>query len=222
VTATSPVYGWGGATVLTREQQWQLEAYEAQTSNRRLETFCSACPRRGGSGPPAWCCQLTGRGVGRDRASAETDDLPATSEGEADEVSPRVVPNQERDALQMMGTIPAGVGGGGDGKAVSDYVTQQAIERMGRCTAANPYTATCGHSYFRDLLLVAESEARQDRAALHPVLRGRDQGALDFSDGDLEEAKARLRSSYWLGGREQRDIGSGTSDARCIPRCPAT
>ena len=30
-------------------------------------------------------------------------------------------------------------------------VRQQALERQSRCTSVNPYTATCGHSYFRDL-----------------------------------------------------------------------
>ena len=125
---------------------------------------------------------------------------------------PRVIPRAQRDALAMLGTIPVGSSSPLDAQIDNSYVQQQALERQGKCTATAPYVPGCGHSYFRDLLLVAEAEARKDKAASHPVLRGRDQGALDYSDTDLDEA--RLRSST---SRQSTAPRAAAAPAACSP-----
>jgi hypothetical protein len=69
-------------------------------------------------------------------------------------------------------------------------------------------------SFWRDLLLEAEAEARELAAMENPRLRGRDQGALDdpASLKAVEEARARLESARDSGRFELRDVaGSGTS-----------
>lgn len=80
-----------------------------------------------------------------------------------------------------------------EGDLVESIVRNQALEQQRHCTTVDPYTPTCPHSFFRDLLIVSQSDARKKKAVESPVLRGRDQGALDFSDHDLDAAKERLR-----------------------------
>jgi hypothetical protein len=126
----------------------------------------------------------------------------AASEGEAP-VSPRVVPKQERNL---------------DAELVNEYVQRQAISRMGECSAVNPYTPQCSHSFFRDLMLIAESEARKDKAITHPFLRGRDQGAADFSDHDLDEARQRLRTAHWV--KDYRDLSVSSANEGLRPSMP--
>jgi hypothetical protein len=122
-------------------------------------------------------------------------------------MSPRVVPKHERNA---------------DAELVNRWVQADALQRMGRCTSAAPYTETCGHSYFRDLLLVAESDARSRKALESPVLRGRDQGAADFSDvrHGLKEARDRLRTTLIKDRSEARDLSVSSANEGLRPSLP--
>ena len=120
-------------------------------------------------------------------------------------MSPRVVPTQNRSA---------------DGDLIESIVRQQALERQRRCTSVNPYTSTCGHSYFRDLLLVAESDARKAKATESPVLRGRDQGAFDHSDHDLPAARERLRTTLIKDRSEARDLSVSSANEGLRPSMP--
>jgi hypothetical protein len=91
----------------------------------------------------------------------------------------------------------------------------------GTCSPTNPYTPTCSHSYFRDLVLVEESERRKDKAIESPILRGRDGGALDYSDHDLDEAQSRLR----IVAATKRDLSvSSVAEAMkpTLPNAPRT
>jgi HK97 family phage major capsid protein len=65
-------------------------------------------------------------------------------------------------------------------------------------------------SWFRDRLLIAESQARAQAAIRSPVLRGRDQGDPNdpTADDGLDVAKERLRIAATLGVRELRDLSS--------------
>ncbi len=119
-----------------------------------------------------------------------------------------------------MGTIPAGSSmSEAEAESIERYVNAQARAKRGKCTSAAPYTPGCSHGFFRDLLLVAESEQRMDKASSHPVLRGRDQGALDFSDADLDEARQRLRTAYWLRD-EKRDLSVANANEGLRPSLP--
>ena len=63
------------------------------------------------------------------------------------------------------------------------------------------YGADSEHSYFKDLLRVAEADQRRRAAQLDPVLRGRDMGepggvaGRRRQDGSLEDARKRLASA---------------------------
>jgi len=97
---------------------------------------------------------------------------------------------------------------------VRGHVERQALAERGRCTVTDPYTARCPHSFFRDLLAITEAQQRKGKALESPVLRGRDQGALDFSDAYLEEARQRLRTVGFYPGagerRARRDLSSAS------------
>jgi hypothetical protein len=127
----------------------------------------------------------------------------ATTESEGG-VSPRVVPKHQRSLSSEID---------------NNYVQADAAARMGKCTSASPYTPLCGHSYFRDLLLVAQSNERKRKASTHPTLRGRDQGAADFSDVDLDEAKERLRTTL-IKDYSQRDLSVSSANEGLRPSLP--
>jgi hypothetical protein len=129
-----------------------------------------------------------------------------------------VIPKEQRDALPSMGTIPVG-SSSGDGDWVNRYVQADALQRQGRCTSVNPYQPTCSHSYFRDLLLVAEADARKAKATESPVLRGRDQGAADHSDHDLPAARERIRTTL-IRDYSQRDLSVSSANEGLRPSMP--
>ena len=109
-----------------------------------------------------------------------------------------------------------------DADLVASYVNAQARGRAGRCSPTNPYTPQCDHSWYRDMLLVAESEGRKSKALESPVLRGRDQGALDGSDHDLEDAKLRLRTVWFYPGPgERRDLSVASVNEGLRPSAPS-
>jgi Phage capsid family len=134
-------------------------------------------------------------------------------------MSPRVIPKHERDLLKSMGSIPVG-SGPDDNSWIGRYVEADARLRQGRCSSVNPYQPTCSHSYWRDLLLVAEADARQKKATENVVLRGRDQGATDYSDHGLKEARERLRTTLIKDRSEQRDIGVSSANEGLRPSLP--
>jgi hypothetical protein len=135
-------------------------------------------------------------------------------------MSPRVVPKHERDLLHSMGTIPVGTGSS-DNEWVGRYVRADALQRQGKCTSASPYSPSCSHSYWRDLLLVAEADARQKKATENVVLRGRDQGdpQRPWADHDLPAARQRLKTTL-IKDREARDIGAGNVGDMLRPSLP--
>jgi hypothetical protein len=138
-------------------------------------------------------------------------------------VSPRVIPKHEqRDSLPSMGVIPVGTGSS-DSEWVGRYVAADALERQGRCTSASPYQPGCSHSFYHDLLLVAEADARSAKATESPILRGRDPGAADFSDvrHGLAEARERLRTTVIRDRGEARDLSSGSAADMLRPSTPA-
>lgn len=84
----------------------------------------------------------------------------------------------------------------------------------------NPYTPLCGHSWYRDLVLLHEEDQRKAKATESPILRGRDQGALDGSDHDLKDAKLRLETVRFYDGGERRDLSVSSANEGLRPSAP--
>ena len=133
-------------------------------------------------------------------------------------MSPRVQPRDQRGLSHVSAPPPLERHGGADVQAI---VEAEAERR--RLEPGGYHRASCD-SYFRDRLLVAESEARSEKALQSPVLRGRDQGDPDRPDAlrGLEEARARLKAWMEVENefRERRDLSSSTAPDALRPSAP--
>jgi hypothetical protein len=105
-------------------------------------------------------------------------------------------------------------------------------ESQGAATSnrrVDPYAEDTRHSFFKDLLVVAEARARRDRAVEDPVLRGRGERLAHTPPGpstpSVREAQARLDSveQHRRNARsvERRDL-STTSNAFVPQNLPAS
>jgi HK97 family phage major capsid protein len=91
-----------------------------------------------------------------------------------------------------------------------------------------PYSPTSRYSFFRDLLIVAEHDARRAQARANPVLRGHVDEPIpapgERSAGGVEGARSRLRrAARQMGPLERRDLSTaaGTGGEFVPPGAPA-
>jgi hypothetical protein len=137
---------------------------------------------------------------------------------------PRYVPQHARtEPLPAMGWLNPG-----RSRDDSDLIIRlgeaQALERFGRCTDRDPYMQGCRHSFFADLLRVADDDQRGDKRLGH-MLAGESTLSADPLDDlpapadrndDLERVHRRLGTV----AAEKRDLTSANAGDVLRPSLP--
>ena len=110
-------------------------------------------------------------------------------------------------------------------EAVAKAAEEDLAKRYARTSSGEPYVQGGPHSFFADLLRIADEDRRKQAALASPLLRGRDPGEVPdlMNRGEpLERVYGRLKR-YVIGLKflEERDLGQGSGDNFMRPLMPA-